>query len=120
MPQIMRRFQWTWAGLLFTDDAYGGDAAQICQWELARSGWGCLAYAQALPWDNDPAQTQSIVSVMKKSTARVVVVIAYGIHMVKLMDEVRVVNSCIIVGTHKAICPRIGALLCACTQTFTY
>ena len=90
MLRIMRRFEWSWAGLLFTDDSYGRDAAHICQSELARSGLGCLAYAAALPWDNDPAQTQRIVSVMKASTARVVVVIAYGIHMVKLMDEVRI------------------------------
>ena len=88
MLQIMRRFGWTWAGLLFIDDAYGNDAAQIFQSELARSGWGCLSYAEALPWDSDPTELQRIVSVMKKSTARVVVVFCYGIRLFNLMDEV--------------------------------
>ena len=88
MLQIMRRFQWTWAGLLYSDDSYGHNNAQIFQWELAQSGLGCLAYVELMPWDNDPAELQRIVSVMKTSTARVVFVFVYGIHMIKLMDEV--------------------------------
>ena len=92
MLQIMRRFGWTWAGLVNSDDAYGRDAAQIFRSELDRSGFGCLAYLEVMPWDNDPAEIQRIVSVMKTSTARVVIVYVYGIRMVKLMEEVRVTN----------------------------
>ena len=86
--QIMRRLGWTWVGLLYSDDSYGHDVAQIFQTELGRSGLGCLAYAQLMPWDSDPAQLSAIVSMMRRSTARVVVVIVYGTHLVKLMDEV--------------------------------
>ena len=70
------------------DDAYGHDAAQMFQSELARSGWGCLAYVELFPWGSDPAKVQRLVSVMKKSTARVVVVFVYGIRLIKLLDEV--------------------------------
>ena len=88
MLQIMRRFRWTWVGLLFNDDAYGHDAARIFQSDLAQSGLGCLAYVEVVPWDGDPVELQRIVTVMKASTARVVFEIVYGIHMVKLMEEV--------------------------------
>ena len=89
MLQIMRRFGWTWVGLVFLDHV-GLDAAHIIQSELAQSGWGCLAYSEALPRGRDPAELQRIVSLMKTSTARVVVVFEYGLHLLRLMDEVRV------------------------------
>ena len=88
MLQIMRRFEWTWAGLVISDDVYGHNAARIFQSDLAQSGLGCLAYLEVMPWDNDPDEIQRIVSVMKTSTARVVIVYVYGIRMVKLMEEV--------------------------------
>ena len=92
MLQIMRRFGWTWTGMLFTDDAYGRDAARSYQSELAQSGLGCLAYVEVLPWDNDPAELQRIVTVVKTSTARVVIGFLYGIHMFNLMEEVVIHN----------------------------
>ena len=88
MLQIMRRFEWTWVGVVFIDDDYGRDAIQILQSELAQSGLGCLAYAEALPWDHDPAELRRIVTAMRTSTARVVIAYAYGSYIVDLMDEV--------------------------------
>ena len=99
MLLIMRRFGWTWAGLLYSDDAYGHDAVQIFQTELARSGLGCLSYVELMPWNNDADELQRIVSVMKTSTARVVFVFVYGIHMIKLMDEVGVIINHALLGT---------------------
>ena len=88
MLQIMRRFEWTWVGLLFSDDEAGRDAALLLQSDLDQSGLGCLSYSEALPFNNDLAKLQRIVTVMKTSTARVVVVIEYGTHMIQLLEEV--------------------------------
>ncbi|XP_049431518.1 extracellular calcium-sensing receptor-like [Epinephelus fuscoguttatus] len=88
MNQILRRFGWTWAGLLVSDDDYGLHAARSFQSDLAQSGGGCLAYLEVLPWGNDPAELRRIVEVMKKSTARVVIVFAHESHMINLMKEV--------------------------------
>ena len=88
MLQIIKRFGWTWTGLLFTNDAYGRNAARSFQSALAQSGLGCLAYVEVLPWDHDPAELQRIVTVLKTSTARVVIVFEHGSNMVHLMDEV--------------------------------
>lgn len=88
MIQILKRFSWTWAGLLVSDDDYGLHVARSFQVDLAESGGGCLAYTEVLPWGDNPAELSRIVGIMKKSTARVVIVFAHEIHMIQLMEEV--------------------------------
>ncbi|XP_051814246.1 extracellular calcium-sensing receptor-like [Acanthochromis polyacanthus] len=88
MIQILKHFDWTWAGLLVSDDDYGLHAARSFQSDLSLSGEGCLAYLEVLPLGTDPAELRRIVDVMKKSTARVVIVFAHEGHMIKLMKEV--------------------------------
>ncbi|XP_037631917.1 extracellular calcium-sensing receptor-like [Sebastes umbrosus] len=88
MIQILRRFGWTWAGLLISNDDYGLHAARSFQSDLAQSGGGCLAYLEVLPWGKDPAELRRIVDLMRKSTARVVIVFALQSHVINLMEEV--------------------------------
>ncbi|XP_018557761.2 extracellular calcium-sensing receptor [Lates calcarifer] len=88
MIQILKRFGWTWAGLLVSDDDYGLHVARSFQSNFAQSGGGCLAYTEILPWGDNPAELKRIVDVMKKSTARVVIVFAHQIHIIQLMEEV--------------------------------
>ena len=88
MLQIMRWFKWTWVGMLFIDDDYGHNAARSLQAELAQSGLACLAYVEGVPKDSDPDDLQRIVSVMKKSTARVVIAFVFVSRFVKLLEEV--------------------------------
>ncbi|XP_033969320.1 extracellular calcium-sensing receptor-like [Trematomus bernacchii] len=88
MIQIMKHFGWTWAGLLVSDDDYGRHVARSFQSDLTESIGGCLAYSEILPWGDNPAEFKRIVHLMKKSTARVVIVFAHQIHMIQLMEEV--------------------------------
>ncbi|XP_037631873.1 extracellular calcium-sensing receptor-like [Sebastes umbrosus] len=88
MIQILRRFGWTWTGLLVSNDDYGLHAARSFQSDLAQSGGGCLAYLEVLPWGKDAAELRRIVELMRKSTARVVIVFAHQSHMINLMEEV--------------------------------
>ncbi|KAM3836063.1 extracellular calcium-sensing receptor-like [Diretmus argenteus] len=88
MLQILKRFGWTWVGLLVSDDDYGLYAARSFHSDLAQSGGGCLAYSEVLPWGNDPTEFRKIVNVMKKSTAHVVIVFAHRNHILHLMEEV--------------------------------
>ncbi|XP_030256105.1 extracellular calcium-sensing receptor-like [Sparus aurata] len=92
MIQILKRFGWTWAGLLVSNDDYGLHVARSFQSDLAQSGGGCLAYSEILPWGDNPAELTRIVEVMRKSTARVVIVFAHQIHMIQLMEEVSMQN----------------------------
>ena len=88
MIQILKHFGWTWAGLLVSDDDYGLHAVQSFQSEFVRSGGGCLAYVEILPWENDRAELRRIVDVIKKSTARVVIGFAHESYMINLIEEV--------------------------------
>uniref|UniRef100_A0A667X0I6 G-protein coupled receptors family 3 profile domain-containing protein n=1 Tax=Myripristis murdjan TaxID=586833 RepID=A0A667X0I6_9TELE len=88
MLQILKRFGWTWVGLLISDNDYGLHAARSLQSDLAQSGGGCLAYLEVLPWSNDPAELRRIVTMMKKSTARVVIGFTHESQMIHVMEEV--------------------------------
>uniref|UniRef100_A0AAV2IZ52 G-protein coupled receptors family 3 profile domain-containing protein n=1 Tax=Knipowitschia caucasica TaxID=637954 RepID=A0AAV2IZ52_KNICA len=88
MIQILKRFGWRWAGLLVSDDDYGLHVARSFSSDLALAEGGCLAYTEVLPWGRNQAELSRIVNVMKKSTARVVIVFAHQIHMIQLMKEV--------------------------------
>lgn len=88
MIQILKHFGWTWAGLLVSNDDYGLHVAQSFQSVLTQSGLGCLAYLEILPWGENPHELQRIVEVIKKSTARVLIVFAHQIHMIQLVEEV--------------------------------
>lgn len=89
MIQILKYFGWTWAGLLVSDDDYGLHVSRSFQSDLTRSGGGCLAYTEILPWGDNPTEYKRIVDVMTKSTARVVIVFAHQMHMIQLMEQVR-------------------------------
>uniref|UniRef100_A0A8C5B2V1 Extracellular calcium-sensing receptor-like n=1 Tax=Gadus morhua TaxID=8049 RepID=A0A8C5B2V1_GADMO len=86
--QILRRFGWTWVGLVISDDDYGRHTAQSFQSDLAKSGGGCLAYLEVLPWGHNVAEIKEIVGRIKKSTSRVVIVFAHPSNMLDLMEEV--------------------------------
>ncbi|XP_019200703.1 extracellular calcium-sensing receptor-like [Oreochromis niloticus] len=86
--KILKHFDWTWAGLLISDDDYGLHAARSLQFELSLSGEGCLDYIEVLPWDKDTDELRRIVNVMKKSTARVVIAFVHESHMINLIEEV--------------------------------
>ncbi|XP_041850815.1 extracellular calcium-sensing receptor-like isoform X1 [Melanotaenia boesemani] len=88
MIQILKHFGWTWAGLLISDDDYGLNAARSFQTDLSLSGAGCLAYLEVLPWEKDTTELKRIVDVMKKSTARVVIVFAHENQIINFMEEV--------------------------------
>ncbi|KAM3615370.1 uncharacterized protein V6R79_001109 [Siganus canaliculatus] len=90
--QILKRFGWTWVGLLVSDDDYGLYVARFFQSELAQSGAGCLAYSEVLPWDNEQSELSRIVDVVKTSTARVVMAFAHDIHLIHLIEEVVIQN----------------------------
>lgn len=97
MVQILKRFGWTWVGLLISDDDYGRNVARSLKSALAQSGAGCLTFSEVLPWDGDPSELRRIVHLLKTSTTRVVMAFAHEFHMIHLMKEVK---SFIVVCSH--------------------
>ncbi|KTF95366.1 hypothetical protein cypCar_00031723 [Cyprinus carpio] len=91
MVQILRHFEWTWVGLLYSDDDYGIYAAQLFQQEMQLFGH-CVAFSEILPNDHNPRDIQRIIGLIQASTARVVVVFALSSYLLPLMDEVVLQN----------------------------
>ncbi|XP_058490361.1 extracellular calcium-sensing receptor-like [Solea solea] len=88
MIQILKHFGWTWAGLIISDNDYGVHAARSLHSDLGPAGGGCLAYTEILPRVYNPDELKRIVDVMRKSTARVVILFAHESHVINLMKEV--------------------------------
>ncbi|CAM4579165.1 unnamed protein product [Leuciscus chuanchicus] len=91
MAQILRYFEWTWVGLLYSDDDYGIHASQSFHKDVQLFG-GCVGFSEMLPRDNNRRDIQSIVGVVQASTARVVVVFSTEAYLLPLMDEVVLQN----------------------------
>ncbi|XP_051580758.1 extracellular calcium-sensing receptor-like [Myxocyprinus asiaticus] len=87
MVKILRHFEWTWVGLIYSDDDYGIYAAQSFHQYVQLFG-GCVAFSEILPLDNDRRDIKRIVQVIQSSTARVVVVVSTSSYLLPLMDEV--------------------------------
>ncbi|XP_064159640.1 extracellular calcium-sensing receptor-like [Anguilla rostrata] len=86
MVQILQRYGWKWVGLLFSDDDYGVHAAQSFRQEV--SHFGCVAFSEMLPHNNDRAEVQRIVSIIRYSTARVVVAFSAEAYLLPLTEEI--------------------------------
>ena len=80
------------------DDDEGRHIARYFQSELERTGSGCLAYVEAVPEDKNPAEFERIASVMKNSTARVVISFADYLHnFFAVVDAFRKVGLYVII-----------------------
>ncbi|XP_036440558.1 vomeronasal type-2 receptor 1-like [Colossoma macropomum] len=90
--QILKRFGWTWVGLVYSDDDYGIHAAHAFHQDVQGQLSGCVAYSEMLPRDNNRKDVGRIVEAIKASTARVVVVISTEAYLLPLMDEVALRN----------------------------
>ena len=82
---MIRRFGWTWVGLLVDDDDTGHHTAGAIRSELERTGVGCLAYVEFMR--PNLSVLGRIVTVMKESTARVVIFLSR--YLKDVMEEPR-------------------------------
>ncbi|XP_036392211.1 extracellular calcium-sensing receptor-like [Megalops cyprinoides] len=72
IAHLLRRFGWTWIGVVTEDDEYGRSAVQGLLKEIKNTGV-CLAYQRMIPKVYSREKILEILDVMKRSTARVVI-----------------------------------------------
>ncbi|KAM9480731.1 extracellular calcium-sensing receptor-like [Clarias gariepinus] len=76
IAQLLKRFHWTWIGVVTEEDDYGRSALQGLKLEIENTDI-CLAYHEMIPKDFKVYErVYEIINVMKHSTAKVVVVVS--------------------------------------------
>ncbi|XP_075131812.1 extracellular calcium-sensing receptor-like [Leptodactylus fuscus] len=86
LAQLVQQFNWTWVGLLAVDNDYGEHGIQLVKREITKAG-ACVAFTETIHRSKPDRNAPYIVTVMKKSTAKVVVVFANDVDFVPILDE---------------------------------
>ncbi|XP_061137832.1 extracellular calcium-sensing receptor-like [Syngnathus typhle] len=84
--QLVKHFGWTWVGVIAGDDAYGREGANIFANEVRKLG-ACVALHDIIPKNRAPEVISSIISNIRSSGARVILVFAVEQDAAALFDE---------------------------------
>uniref|UniRef100_A0A672G5A1 Extracellular calcium-sensing receptor-like n=1 Tax=Salarias fasciatus TaxID=181472 RepID=A0A672G5A1_SALFA len=87
LVQLVKHFGWTWVGVIAGDDAYGRGGANIFAQEVRKLG-ACVALHEIIPKNRAQAAISSIISNIRSSAARVILVFAVEQDAAALFDEV--------------------------------
>ncbi|XP_040902680.1 extracellular calcium-sensing receptor-like [Toxotes jaculatrix] len=85
--QLVKHFGWTWIGVIAGDDAYGRGGANIFADKVRELG-ACVALHEIIPKNRAQAAISSVVSKIRSSGARVILVFAVEQDAAALFDEV--------------------------------
>ncbi|XP_029441513.1 extracellular calcium-sensing receptor-like [Rhinatrema bivittatum] len=77
IARLITFFGWTWIGILAEDNEYGQIGSQMLKEELIMAGV-CVAFYEIIPLFYSQEKTKRIVEVVKKMTARIIVVFSSG------------------------------------------
>uniref|UniRef100_W5M581 Receptor ligand binding region domain-containing protein n=1 Tax=Lepisosteus oculatus TaxID=7918 RepID=W5M581_LEPOC len=86
MVQILRHYGWTWIGVIVSNDDYGLYAAKTFIEEVNK--FGCIAFSEILPRNNDKSEILKIIMTIKQSTAKVIVVFSTEAYLIPLAEEI--------------------------------
>nr|XP_046244778.1 extracellular calcium-sensing receptor-like [Scatophagus argus] len=87
LVQLVKHFGWTWVGVIAGDDAYGRGGANIFADEVKKLG-ACVAFHEIIPKNRAQAAISSVISKIRSSGARVILVFAVEQDAAALFDEV--------------------------------
>ncbi|KAM4722811.1 extracellular calcium-sensing receptor-like [Rhinophrynus dorsalis] len=85
--QMILHFNWTWVGILASNNDYGDQGSQKLQSEMAKSGI-CVAFAKTLSIPPSRENLELIVKIIQQSTANVIVLYAYATELIALLQLV--------------------------------
>ncbi|XP_063295183.1 extracellular calcium-sensing receptor-like [Pelobates fuscus] len=86
IAQLVKYFNWTWVGMITTDNELGRSGSQLLMKEIERNG-GCIAFLETLPIYNSLESVLRIVDVIKESKATVILVYSTMENLISLMEE---------------------------------
>ncbi|XP_043942659.1 extracellular calcium-sensing receptor-like [Protopterus annectens] len=91
ITQLMKHFDWTWVGILASDNDQGIEPSQDLLQELTKRG-SCVAFLEILPAYNSESKLHQIVEKIRSSSAKVIIVCSTQLYLIPLMEEVTVQN----------------------------
>uniref|UniRef100_A0A3Q1ILV5 G-protein coupled receptors family 3 profile domain-containing protein n=1 Tax=Anabas testudineus TaxID=64144 RepID=A0A3Q1ILV5_ANATE len=86
LVQLVKHFGWTWVGVIAGDDAYGRGGANIFAEEVVKLG-ACVALHEVIPKNRAQTAISSVLSKIRSSGARVILVFAVEQDAAALFDE---------------------------------
>ncbi|XP_056401069.1 extracellular calcium-sensing receptor-like [Hyla sarda] len=86
MAHLVAYFNWTWVGIITTDNELGRSGSQLLTKKVEESG-GCVAFLEILPIHNSIESVLRIIDVIKNSKATVIVVYSTMENLIPLMEE---------------------------------
>ncbi|OCT59489.1 hypothetical protein XELAEV_18000911mg [Xenopus laevis] len=86
LAQLISHFGWTWVGFLVTDNDYGQYGLQMVKQELINGG-ACVAFSENILTGKPNRNAPHLAHIVKKSTAKVVVMITADIDFVIVIEE---------------------------------
>ncbi|XP_069816770.1 extracellular calcium-sensing receptor-like [Dendropsophus ebraccatus] len=86
LAQLVLQFGWTWIGLLAEDDDYGQQGIQLVRREIIKAG-ACVAFMETMILSQADRNAPHIVSIIKQSSAKVVVVFSKDIDVYPILVE---------------------------------
>ncbi|XP_041120482.1 extracellular calcium-sensing receptor [Polyodon spathula] len=87
LVQLVSHFGWTWVGAIATDDDYGRYGIQAFT-EQAKERGVCVSFYETIPDVYSEEKIKQIVDIVKKSTAKVIVVFTTEGKLYELLMEV--------------------------------
>ncbi|KAG8449792.1 hypothetical protein GDO86_016452 [Hymenochirus boettgeri] len=84
--KLVKYFNWTWVGIIFSDNDFGWARTQEFTREIETNG-GCIAFQEILPVVSSIEAVFRIIDVIKKSSARVIIVYCTIENLISLMEQ---------------------------------
>ncbi|KAM4013560.1 extracellular calcium-sensing receptor-like [Anomaloglossus baeobatrachus] len=86
MAHLVSYFNWTWVGILTSDNELGRTGSQLLIKKVEQNG-GCIAFVEILPIQNSMESVLRIIDVIKKSKATAIIVYSTMENLISLMEE---------------------------------
>eukprot|EP00079_Xenopus_tropicalis_P019435 XP_012809083.1 PREDICTED: extracellular calcium-sensing receptor-like [Xenopus tropicalis] len=91
LAQLLKYFNWTWVGIISSDNDLGRSGAQLVSREIENNG-GCIAFNEILPIVNFMGSVYRIVDVIQKSRATVIIAYCTIESFIPLIEEASIHN----------------------------
>nr|XP_033788718.1 extracellular calcium-sensing receptor-like [Geotrypetes seraphini] len=88
VAQLLIHFNWTWVGLIASNNDYGEQGSRKLKEEMARNGI-CISFAKSLFSQPSKEHLVYLANIIKTSTANIIILYAYATELAALLEEVK-------------------------------